>query len=115
MDQGATISAVTKSYDSTLVKIEPSPNTSAAMALATVNMLRVAFPFSTATAVENHATGQTCYHVLLHTDSDEFKNACTVVSEFRSVRALMAASNTALFFACCTYAALLYASATVAN
>ena len=44
IDAGASIAAVTKSYDSTLFKIDPSADAGAALTLATLSALRISFP-----------------------------------------------------------------------
>ena len=111
IDAGASIAAVTKSYDSTLFKIDPSADAGAALTLATLSALRISFPFATTTAVENVATGSTQLHTYLHTNTEDFRHAQETCRTKRSMRFLKSVSNGFFVIGLCSYAALLYAAA----
>lgn len=111
VDSEASVAAVTKAHESTLVKIDPGPNSGTSISLATLAALRVAFPFATVTAVESYATGCTQFHVLLHTNTEELRHARELCRERRSMRAMRALSNMLLISGLCAYGALLYATA----
>lgn len=110
VDAGATISAVTKSHESTLVKIDPSPDVGTTTTLATLTALRVAFPFATVTAVESFSSGCTQFQILLHTDTQELRHAKEMCRDRRSMKTLKALSNALAVAGLCTYGALLYAT-----
>lgn len=110
VDAGATISAVTKSHESTLVKIDPSPDAGTTMTLATLTALRVAFPFATVTTVESFSCGSTQFQILLHTDTQELRHAKEMCRDRRSMKTLKALSNVLAVAGLCTYGALLYAT-----
>jgi hypothetical protein len=110
VDAGATISAVTKAHESTLVKIDPSPDAGTTTTLATLAALRVAFPFATVTAVESFSSGSTQFQILLHTDTQELRHAKAMCRDRRSMKTLKALSNAFAVAGLCTYGALLYAT-----
>ena len=111
VDSDASIAAVTKSHESTLIKIDPGPYSSTPVTLATLAALRVAFPFATITAVESYATGATQFMVLLHTNTEDLRHARELCRERCSMRALRALANTLAIAGLCAYGALLYATA----
>ena len=110
VDYGARIGAVTKSRESTLVKIDPSPDAGTTTTLATLAALRVAFPFATVTTVESFSSGSTQFQILLHTDTQELRHAKEVCRDRRSMKTLKALSNALAVAGLCTYGALLYAT-----
>jgi len=110
VDAGATISAVSKSHESTLVKIDPSPDAGTTTTLATLAALRVAFPFATVTAVENFSSGSTQFQIILHTETQELRHAKEVCLDRRSMKTLKSLSNALAVAGLCTYWALLYAT-----
>ena len=110
VDGGATIAAVTKSHESTFVKINPGPDSGTTTTFATLAALRATFPFATVTAVESFASGLTQFHILIHTDTHELRSAKELCRDRTSMRMLTAASNLAAVFGLCTYGALLYGS-----
>lgn len=110
VDAAATIAAVTKSHESTLVKIDPGPDAGTTTTLATLAALRVAFPFATVTATESFTSGLTQFHILLHTNTQELQHAKEMCRDRRSMRTLRALSNTFAVAGLCAYGALLYAS-----
>lgn len=110
VDAGASIAAVTKASASTLVKINPGPDTGTPATLATLAALRLAFPFATVTAIEDFASGSTQFQILLHTNTEELLHAKEVCRQHPSMRALKVVSNAFAIGGLCTYAALLYAA-----
>jgi hypothetical protein len=112
VDSGATISAVTKTNDSsTLIKIDPSEDAGTTKTLATLAALRVGFPFATVSALESHTTGHTQFHVILRTNTEEVKHAKEMYKDLVSMKVLKSISNALAVFGLCAYAALLYATA----
>lgn len=110
VDSGATISAVTKANDSsTLVKIQSSPNIGTTMTLATLTALRVAFPFSSFSATECVASGNTQFVVILKSNIEEIRHAKQLCREFRSMKVMKIVSNGLLIAGLCCYVALVYA------
>jgi hypothetical protein len=110
VDGGATISAVTKSRESTLVKIDPGADAGTTTTFATLAALRVAFPFATVTAVESFSSGATEFQILLHADTQELRHAKQMCRDRRSMKTLKALSNAFAVAGLCTYGALLYAT-----
>ena len=111
VDAGCKIVSVLKADSSTLIKINPSQESSSGSVLAVANCLRFAFPFATVTHVENYVSGATQIQILLHTDSEEMNSAVRVCSDYISMRVLRALSNVFAFAGACSYATLLYATA----
>ena len=111
VDAGCNIVSVLKAHSSTLIKINPSQDSSSGSVLAVANCLRFAFPFATVTHVENFVSGATQIQILLHTDSAEMNAAVRVCRDYTSMRVLKALSNVFAFVGACSYATLLYATA----
>lgn len=110
VDAGATIAAVTKSHESTLLKINPGPDSGTTITLATLTALRFAFPFATVTAVESFSSGTTQFHVLIHTDTHELRSAKELCRDRKFMKMLKTLSNMFAVLGLCTYGALLYAT-----
>lgn len=110
IDSGSAITAVTKCRDCTLVKIDPSADTSHTSMFAILTALRMAFPFATCTAVESASSGLLQFHIILHAETDELQHAKDACRDFKAMRALRALSTGFFVGGLCAYGALLYTS-----
>ena len=113
IDSGATISAITKAPNGTLVKIVPSATCGTAVGLTMLAAVKVAFPFSSVSAVEHAATGDTELQVLVHADTQELSLACADARNLPAVYALRLLYRSVAVLAVCVYGCLLYTAVAV--
>lgn len=111
-DPSARVEAVVRTVDTTLVRMAPGSRSSASVQIAALAALRVAFPFSAATAIENSVTGETQIHLLLSSNDDAVRHAKEFYANTMPFRALDRLSNALLAAAALTFASLLQASLT---
>lgn len=111
-DSTARIEAVVKNVDTTFVRLSPGTNSNASTQLAALGALKVAFPFSGVTAIENSVNGETQIQLLLSSNKEAVKHAKDYYSTTTAFKLMDRASNALLAGSVLTFAILLQASLT---
>jgi hypothetical protein len=109
-DSTARIEAVVKHVDTTFVRMTPGSTSTGSTQLAAFTALKMAFPFSAVTAIDNAMTGETQIHLLLSSNEIAVKHAKDYYATTRVFKLLDRASNAFLATSVLTFAILLQAS-----
>jgi SpoU rRNA methylase family enzyme len=110
VDSNARISGVVRMDEGLVVKLTPSTDAGTATALGILTSVRLSFPYSTSTMVEDALTGATEVQVMLHAAAEEFEIARFHASQLRVVRVLDSLAKASLVSAVTSYVTLLYSS-----
>ena len=109
IDSGAEMQGLNKTQDSTLVRIALSSQISGTGVVALKTSVAIAYPFCSTSIVESALDGNAKLHVLFHTEREEYKQACSVVSKYKFVRFVGAMSKFALLSSILSFSCLFYA------
>lgn len=111
LDKGANVLGVSKSHDSTLVRITLGTESIAVSPFALLTATRLAYPFSTVSVVESAIDGGAQLHVILHTAREEYKQASECVSSRPIARCIMLISKAFFAMSLLSFSCLFYSAA----
>jgi len=109
IDQNCRIAAVVRVRNDILIKIRPGDSETGSC-LRLLYALRLRFPFSSVTAVEDHTQQRVFVQMLLHEQAEECRIAKEHVRSMLVMRLLKSMSSLLFFSSCVSFLCMLHAS-----